>query len=90
MAGYSPHNFCVPIPHAENMSALNTLLEDGCQKYLSHKVIGQLDTVGTLYQQNQAALYLLPIYPYDPTKRAEAKVSPLSMVRYDTNNYSVN
>lgn len=89
LVGYSRRNFCVPIPHVENMRALNVLLEDSCRKYLVHKVVGKPDTVGNLYQQEQAALYPLPIYPYDPAKRTEAKVSPFSTVRYDTNNYSV-
>ena len=89
LVGYSRRNFCVPIPRVEDMTALNTLLEDDCRKYLPHKVIGKHATVGAMYRQEQAALYPLPVYPYDTAKRAEAKVSAFSTVRYDTNNYSV-
>lgn len=89
LVGYSRRNFCVPIPRTEDMTALNAQLEDGCRKYLAHKVAGKPDTVGELYRQEQTALYPLPIYPYDPAKRTEAKVSAFCTVRYDTNNYSV-
>lgn len=89
LVGYSRRNFCVPIPRTEDMTALNAQLEDGCRKYLAHKVAGKPDTVGELYRQEQTALYPLPIYPYDPAKRAQAKVSAFCTVRYDTNNYSV-
>lgn len=89
LVGFSRRNFCVPLPKVDTMAELNDLLLDRCQKYLSHTVAARDADVGTLFRAEQASLYPLPKYRYDPAKRAEAKVNTFSTVRYDTNRYSV-
>ena len=65
------------------------MLRKACLAYRTHKVQGKDATVGTLFVAEKDALYPLPAYAYDPSKRVEAKVSLYSTVRYDTNSYSV-
>lgn len=89
LVGFSRRNFCVPLPKVDSVEELNFLLRDRCQEYLNHKVQGKSADVGTLFKEEQHMFYPLPPYRYDPAKRAEAKVSRYSTVRYDTNSYSV-
>lgn len=89
LVGFCRRNFCVPVPHAENMDQLNTMLQEGCEGYLVHQIRGKEADVGTMFNLERKALYLLPAYRLDIAKRAEAKVSAFSTVRYDTNSYSV-
>ena len=89
LVGFSRRNFCVPIPRAGSMEELNDMLRNACLAYRSHKVQGKEASVGALFVTEKDALYPLPAYAYDPARRAEAKVSLYSTVRYDTNSYSV-
>lgn len=89
LVGFSRRNFCVPIPKVQNMDELNALLRENCLEYMEHRVQGKPAKVGVLYGVEREKLYPLPSYRYDVAKRAEAKVSLYSTVRYDTNSYSV-
>lgn len=89
LVGFSRRNFCVPVPKVESMDALNAKLEENCLKYRKHKIAGKASSVGAMFDEERIALFPLPAYRYDIAKRAEAKVSPYSTVRYDTNSYSV-
>lgn len=89
LVGFSRRNFCVPLPRVESMEEMNVLLRERCEKYLDHTIQGKSADVGTLFREEQKKLYSLPVSGYDPAKRADARVSRSSTVRYDTNNYSV-
>lgn len=89
LVGFSRRNFCVPLPRVDTMDELNSLLLERCKKYLSHTITGRDADVGTLFRAEQAALYPLPKYRYDPAKRTEGRVNAFCTVRYDTNRYSV-
>lgn len=89
LVGFSRRNFCVPLPRVESIDELNVLLKTRCEEYLNHTVQGKRADVGTLLKEEQHKLYSLPVSGYDPAKRAEARVSRYSTVRYDTNSYSV-
>ena len=65
------------------------LLRERCEAYLKHTVAGKGADVGTLFREEQAKLYPLPKYRYDPAKRVEARVNAFSTVRFETNAYSV-
>ena len=89
LVGFSRRNFCVPIPRVADMEELNVLLRERCEAYLKHTVAGKGADVGTLFREEQAKLYPLPKYRYDPAKRVEARVNAFSTVRFETNAYSV-
>lgn len=89
LVGLCRRNFCVPVPRAESMDALNAALLEGCERYLTHQIRGKEADVCTMFNLDRQALYPLPAYRLDTAKRAEAKVSAFSTVRYDTNSYSV-
>ena len=89
LVGFSRRNFCVPVPKVGDMAELNAVLRERCEAYLSHRVAGKAADVGTLLREERFKLYSLPVSRYDPAGRAEARVSPFSTVRYETNTYSV-
>ena len=89
LVGFSRRNFCVPIPKVRDMDELNALLRENCLEYMEHRIQGKPAKVGVLYEAEREKLYPLPPYRYDVAKRAEAKVSLYSTVRYYTNSYSV-
>ena len=89
LVGYSRRNTCVPVPKVETMEELNRLLREKCRQYLSHQIRSKEAPVGTMFAQEQALLYPLPGYPFDPCKRTCSRVDRFCTVRFDTNNYSV-
>lgn len=89
LVGFARRNFCVPAPKVETMDELNQLLQQRCEIYLTHTIRGKNSSVGEAFQAEKAALNPLPIYPFDPAKRAHGRVDRFSTVRFDTNNYSV-
>lgn len=89
LVGLCRRNFCVPVPRAESMDALNVMLVKGCERYLGHHIRGKEADVSTMFNLDREALYPLPAYRLDTAKRAETKVSAFSTVRCDTNSYSV-
>ncbi len=89
LVGYIRRNTCVPMPKVENLDELNEIFREKCEEYLKHKIRGKGNSVGELFSMEKEALYPLPIYPYDVAKRATARVNPFSLVRFDTNSYSV-
>lgn len=89
LVGYIRRNVCVPIPKMETMDALNRMLLEKCESYLSHQIRGKPASVGEMLVQEQGELYPLPGYPFDPCKRTSGRVDRFCTVRFDTNNYSV-
>ncbi len=87
--GFSRRNFCVPMPKADTMAELNTLLQKRCENYLSHTIFGKNADIRTMYRVEQAALFPMPKYRFDPASRTESKVNAFSTVRYGTNRYSM-
>ena len=72
LVGYIRRNVCVPVPRAETMEELNRMLQEKCQKYLSHQIRGKEANIGTMLAQEK--LYPLPGYPFDPCKRISGRV----------------
>ncbi|WP_409967180.1 IS21 family transposase [Bengtsoniella intestinalis] len=89
LVGFSRRNFCVPLPKVDSMDELNDLLQKRCEQYLKHTIRGKNGTVREEFEVEKAALNPLPIYRFDPAKRAHGRVDRFSTVRFDTNNYSV-
>ena len=73
----------------ETMDALNRMLLEKCESYLSHQIRGKPASVGEMLVQEQGELFPLPGYPFDPCKRTSGRVDRFCTVRFDTNNYSV-
>jgi transposase len=89
LVGYARRNFLVPIPALESFTALNAHLERRCLERLDHRVRGHAESIGERLGRDLDALQPRPPVPYEACDRRPARVSSLSLVRYDRNDYSV-
>src|SRR3712207_1007948 len=89
LVGYARRNFLVPVPRVESFAALNAHLERRCLDRLDHRVRGHAESIGERLQRDLAALQARPAAPYEACERKAARVSAMSLVRYDRNDYSV-
>lgn len=89
LVGYIRRNVCVPLPRVDSLEALNGKLLEQCVKYLDHKVESRPQKVAVMLEEDQRALYPMPKYPLDISKKAYPTVGRYSTVLFDTNQYSV-
>jgi len=89
LVGYARRNFLVPIPEVASFAALNLYLEQRCLARLDDRLRGHAESIGERLERDLEALQSLPGAPYDACDRRPARVSSLSLVRYDCNDYSV-
>jgi transposase len=89
LVGYARRNFLVPIPTFASFAALNAHLEQRCLDRLGDQVRGQSESIGERLERDLAALQPRPAVLYEACERRPARVSSLSLVRYERNDYSV-
>ena len=89
LVGYARRNFLVPVPVVPDFAALNDQLEQRCLARLDDRVRGHQESIGERLVRDLAALQPRPPVPYPACERKAARVSALSLVRYDRNDYSV-
>src|SRR3954462_7198055 len=89
LVGYARRNFLVPVPTAASFAELNARLERHCLARLSDRLRGHAESVGERLERDLAALQPRPPAPFDACDRRPAPGSPLSLVRYERNDYSV-
>jgi transposase len=89
LVGYARRNFLVPLPEVPSFAALNAHLEQRCLERLDHRVRGHTETMGERLVRDLTALQRRPSVPFEACERKAARVSSLSLVRYDRNDYSV-
>jgi len=89
LVGYARRNFLVPIPAFASFAELNAHLEQRCLERLDHRVRGHAETIGERLVRDLAALQVRPPVPYEACECRPGRVSSLSLVRYERNDYSV-
>lgn len=89
LVGYARRNFMVPIPRFPSWEAFNAWLEEQCRKRQTAILRGHSETIGQRLERDLAAMAELPPAPFEACGQAGGQVSSLSLVRYDTNDYSV-
>lgn len=89
LVGWSRRNVLVPVPRVSDYSELNDLLAERCISYQDHHIQGKRTSVGERFREEQTALRSLPTYPFETAKCTSVRVNAFSMVRFNTNNYSV-
>ncbi len=89
LVGYARRNFLVPVPAFASFAALNAHLEQSCLDRLSDQLRGHAESIGERLERDLAALQPRPPVPFDACDRRPARVSSLSLVRYERNDYSV-
>jgi transposase len=82
-------SFLVPVPVVASFAELNARLERRCLDRLDDRVRGHAESIGERLDRDLAALQPRPPSPYDACDRRATRVSSLSLVRYDRNDYSV-
>jgi len=87
---YSRLNFMVPVPQIKDYDELNRLLRDCCRSDLSRILRGKRSlTKQQLLAEDRIAGIALPDDKFDYHKTTTTFASSESLVRYDTNDYSV-
>lgn len=89
LVGYARRNFMVPIPRFASWAEFNADLEAQCRKRQNDILRSHKETIGERLQNDLAAMKPLPGAPFEACGQANGKVSSQSLVRYDTNDYSV-
>jgi transposase len=82
-------NFFVPVPQVRDFAELNTRLRQQCVEDRQRRLRGQDGTKEQLLLEDQKAFLKLPATPFAACKQASTTASSLSLVRFDTNDYSV-
>lgn len=89
LLGYARRNFLVPVPEVASLVALNETLAERCRADLEHRTRGKSGTKGELLVEDQAAFLPLPKQPFEARRIEQASADSQSLVRFDTNSYSV-
>ena len=87
---YSRLNFMVPVPQVKNYDELNRVLRDCCRADLGRILRGKRSlTKCQLLMEDRIGAIALPDDKFDYRKTTSTFASSESLVRYDTNDYSV-
>ncbi len=81
--------FFVPVPQVRDLETLNQQLAEACRQDLARKRWGRPSTKAALLAEDQAAFWALPPVRFDACRKTGTRVSSLSLVRFDRNDYSV-
>ena len=87
---YARLNFMVPVPRVKDSDELNRLLREGCESDLDRILRGKCSlSKKQLLNEDRMAAIALPDDTFDYRRSASTFASSESLVRYDTNDYSV-
>jgi transposase len=89
MVGFARRNFMVPVPEADSWEALNAELVRRCRADLARRVRGKERPKGELLAVERASLRPLPVNGFEARRVELASANSLSLVRFDSNDYSV-
>ena len=82
-------NFLVPVPRVDTLQVLNVCLADRCQADLDRTVRGKSGNKRQRLQEEQSAMLALPLEEFDAHRVTHRTANSLSLVKFDTNAYSV-
>jgi transposase len=90
LIGYARRNFLVPVPVVHGgLEPLNAGLEARCRDDLHRRLRGKPATKVELLEEERQALLPLPCETFVAARVEQPWVDSLSLVRFDTNDYSV-
>jgi hypothetical protein len=82
-------NFFVPVPQVRDFDELNAFLRQRCEEDRQRRLRGQSGTKAQLLVEDQTAFLPLPAVPFEACRKISTTASSLSLVRFDSNDYSV-
>jgi transposase len=89
LVGYARRTYLVPIPEADNIEELNTLLLTQCQRDQQRVMAGRTNAIADLLAAERPLLTPLPTYPVAVGEVREVVVRSTGRVRFESNDYSV-
>jgi transposase len=89
LVDFSRANFLVPVPKVGSLMELNETLEGRCYADLERTLRGKDGTKALLLEEERAALLPFPAQECEDRRITQAHAHSLSLVRFDTNSYSV-
>lgn len=89
LVDYGRANFLVPVPRVSSLTELNETLEGRCRADLERTLRGKDGTKALLLEEERAAFLPFPAQECEARRITQAHANSLSLVRFDTNSYSV-
>lgn len=90
LVGDSRRNALVPVPHVQSLEELNELLLAWCERSAQQKKVPHShETIYEAWLGEKHALHALPATDYEACKTVECRVSKISTITFDRNQYSV-
>ena len=89
LVGFGRRNFLVPVPRVNSIEELNEHLHSRCTADLDRRLTGKSQSKRELLAEEREFLLDLPKQAFDARRVTRAAANSLSLVRFDTNNYSV-
>ena len=89
LVGYIQRNFLVPVPQVDSLEELNAELQRRCQADLDRTLRGKNQSKRELLREEQPVMRELPSQTFDARRVTQAGANSLSLVKFDTNSYSV-
>lgn len=86
---YSRQNFFVPVPQADEWLDLNAHLLACCQSDMTRRLRGKAHSKRQLLEEDKVAGLELRAERFDPRRLVSTTATSESLVRFDTNDYSV-
>ena len=89
LVGYGRRNFMVPVPAFASWGELNVYLKQRCRDDLVRQLWGKPESKAERLRRDRAAMLPLPGESFEVRRIAQTRANSLSLVRFDTNDYSV-
>jgi len=89
LVGYTRRNFLVPVPKVNTLAELNAELQRRCATDLDRALRGKSASKRQLLTEERTIMFELPRQTFDVRRVTQVSANSLSLVRFDTNSYSV-
>lgn len=89
LVGYARRNFMVPMPRFASWDAFNDYLEEQCLRRQGDILRGHKVSIGARLDADLGAMHALPAAPFEACDLQSGQVTSTSMVRFQSNDYSV-
>ncbi len=86
---YARANYLVPVPRVKNLNELNQQLHARCEQDLERQLRGKTATKRELLSEERCSMVSLPKQEFEARRLGQAGANSLSLVRFDSNSYSV-
>tara|TARA_B100001123_G_scaffold414770_1_gene514611 strand:+ start:351 stop:1844 length:1494 start_codon:yes stop_codon:yes gene_type:complete len=86
---FARSHYLVPVPRVKKLADLNAELQERCTADLQRQLRGKTAPKQELLNEERTSMLSLPKKEFDARRLTQAAANSLSLVRFDTNSYSV-